>query len=68
MSEVLVSALLIASGLIYLVMPDWAIKFNIWQTKKLLGADFKPSKRTEFSYRVIGLILFLIGVYVMVRG
>ena len=65
MEDLIVSALLLSLGILYMVMPDLAIKFQIWQTKKILGAKLSPSKRTETAYRVIGLILFLIGAYVM---
>lgn len=49
-------------GLIFLVKPDWHIKFIIWSQRVFMGAKYIPSKKTEIVIRAVGAIFAALGL------
>jgi hypothetical protein len=49
-------------GLLFLIKPDWVLLFQGWNSEKLMGAKFIPSKRTHIIVRVMGAIFAILGL------
>jgi len=50
---------LLIPGLLFLIKPEWLLKWQIWQTKTFMGAEYTPSKKTEMIVRIMGAILII---------
>ena len=64
----LVGIIFIAYSAVSILKPGWIIKYQVWVSKKLLGAKFVPSKKTETFYRNFGIFFAGMGLLVIVLG
>ena len=49
-------------GLVFMIKPEWPLKWEIWQQKVFMGAKFIPSKRTILITRILGAIFAISGL------
>lgn len=65
MDVTLVVLVFLVYGVVALLAPKKVGEFQTWTNKMILGATFKPSKKTYMYYRGFGLLFLVIAVMLM---
>ncbi len=60
--EIIAGILLALLGLFILIKTDLYLRYVSWKMKKILGANFTPGERTKVWYKVIGVVLIVVGM------
>ncbi len=65
--QLVVSIIFLLWGGIAVLMPEKILQFRTWTTKKIYGADFKPSKRTVQIERFLGIVFIMFGIFLLIK-
>lgn len=63
--RIIVGLIFTALGGFEAIRPDLFLRFQIWVNRVVMGADFRPSHRTETIVRSIGAFIMVIGLAVL---
>jgi len=52
-------------GLIFLVKPEWHIRFLVWSQEAFLGAKFVPSDKTKTIIQYYGVLFVAVALVIV---
>ncbi len=65
-TQTITGLLLVIWGGVAVARPDLLLRWKSWFSQKFYGAQFKPSAKTVMVQRLLGALLFLLGLIVMI--
>ena len=64
MEKYFVATIFLLYGVLATLKPKWIGKYQVWVSKNLLGAKFRPSPKTYQFYRAFGFLFVGLGVLI----
>lgn len=61
----IVSLIFFIYGVLIALKPELIIKFHVWTTKKIWGAEFKATQKTNQRYKVKGIIFAVFAILIL---
>ncbi len=66
MKNIIAGLILFVLGGFMILFTHSMIRFQVWVQRVIMGAQYTPSKRTYTAMRIVGGILFVLGILVAV--
>ena len=66
MKNIIAGFILLILGGFMVVFTHAMLRFQVWSQRTIMGAQYIPSKRTYKVMRIIGALLFILGLIVSI--
>jgi hypothetical protein len=65
MEKIIVGLVLFILGGFMVLFTNLMIRFQIWTQHVIMGAQYTPSKRTYTAVRIVGILILVLGLFVV---